>query len=37
MVDDVTGGVAGEFCSGEMRVEREGAEVGGNGIVGGRG
>ena len=37
VVDDVAGGVGGGFCSGEVRVQGEGAEVGGDGGVGSRG
>lgn len=37
MVEDVTGGFRGEFCSSEVRVQGESAEVGGDGEVGGRG
>lgn len=37
MVEDVAGGVSSEFCSGEVRVQGKGAEVGRDGGVGGRG
>lgn len=37
VVADVVGCVIGGFCAGEVRVEGQGAEVGGESVVGGRG